>query len=176
MCRRTVVALVIVVRQDLPVVRPILIPGVIVDIVIKVEVLVSFLLIDSSVLLLPRDLWSLLAIEVNPYEPVLIDLNMDREQTIAFLLETREFLISGGFGELPVKSIRPAVVFASKDLRSSFLAGDDREASMSADVVKAVDVPLAVLDEHESKTSNFVGQPVSGVRESRLVCCEHPLL
>lgn len=75
--RLAVVAFVVVIGQDLPVVRTIHLPGVVKDIVVKVEFTVLLLLIGTEEVILPLDFGDGFGIKVDPNETIAVNVNMD---------------------------------------------------------------------------------------------------
>lgn len=74
-----VVALVVVVGQNLPVELSILIPRVVKDVIFEVIIVESGLLIDTIKVVLPGNLGGLASIQVDPDKTVPVNVDMDRE-------------------------------------------------------------------------------------------------
>ena len=172
--RRAVVALVVVIRQDLPVEVATLLPGVVEHVVVPVDIVHARLLVDPLEVVLPRDLGLLLSVQVHPDEPVAVDVHVDRQQTILALVEPVKVLVPRRLGELAVQPVAPAVVLAREDARRALVLGDHGERPVAADVVEGVDLALAVADEHELEAGHLVAQPVAGVGEAELVRGHEP--
>jgi len=77
MCGCAVIAFVVVVGKDLPVVVTLHLPGMVELVVGEVELLVSFLLVDTIEVVFPGDLRLGAAVEVDPDEVVDIDMDMN---------------------------------------------------------------------------------------------------
>lgn len=100
-----VIALVVVVGQDLPVVGALHLPAVVEYIVVEVKLVVLLLLIGSQEVLLPRDLGHGLGVKVDPDEAVAVDVHVDGEQAVLGLVEARELLISRCLGQVATETI-----------------------------------------------------------------------
>lgn len=77
MRRGTVVALVVVVREYLPIVVALHLPEMIEDVVVEAELAVAFLSVDAIELLLPVKLRLLLSIHIDPDEAILVDVGVN---------------------------------------------------------------------------------------------------
>ena len=77
---QAVVALVVVVGQDLPVEVAIHVPSVVEVVVLEVVVLESGLLIDALKVVLPGHLGGLLVIQVDPDKAIAVEVDMDGEE------------------------------------------------------------------------------------------------
>ena len=97
-----------------------------------------------------------------------------RKESVLFLLETGKILIARCLGELAIESIRPAMIVAFEDLRATLISLDDREGTMSANIVEAVDVAFAITTEYELEASDVEFQPVTWLCESDFVSAEQP--
>lgn len=78
-----VIALVVVVGEDLPVELALHVPCVVKDIVLEIVVLESRLLIDTVKVVLPGYLRRLATIQVDPDEAVLVDMRVNRREVLA---------------------------------------------------------------------------------------------
>ena len=116
MGRSTVVAFIVVVRQDLPVVVAVHLPDVVKVVVVEVELLHAILSIYAGEVVFPGDFGSGLAVQVDPDEAVGVDVKVDGEQAVIVFVEAVEFLVAGCLGEPAVQAVYPAVIFASEDL------------------------------------------------------------
>ena len=92
-----VVALVVVVGEDLPVELALHVPGVVEDVVLEVVVFESGLLIDTVKVVFPGDFGDLFGVQVDPDEAVLVNVHVDRR------------------GEVLVESIDDALVILGDD-------------------------------------------------------------
>lgn len=114
MRRGTVIALIEVVCENLPVVVSLHAVLVVENIVLKLDLVQSLLLVDAVEMLLPR-LWVVGAVEVDPDEAIGIDLEVNLEETVLALVESIKHIVVGGLGEVATQTIRPAVILAGKD-------------------------------------------------------------
>lgn len=171
---RTVVALIEVIRKDLPVEIAIDLVGMVELVIVKVEFAVSLLLVDVVKMLFPRHFGSLFGVHVDPDEAIGIDLDVDAEQTVLLLLVAFQILVSWSLGELSVQSIRPAVISASKDLCVAFFLLYDRVSPVSADVVEGIDVSSTVSVNDDIVTCDIEAEEVSGILDAGAVCHKEP--
>lgn len=124
-----VVALVVVVGQDLPVEVALLIPAVVEEVVLEIVVDESGLLVDTVEVILPGDLGGLSSIQVDPDEPVTVHVHMYRGEVIfvegldasLVVLDDDEFVASG-FIANPVTGVGDTVLVSSEEP----LPGEDR--------------------------------------------------
>ena len=116
MCRCTVIAFVVIVSQNLPIVVSIHLPDMVELIFIKFELLESFLRVDTGKIVFPSYLWLLLAIQIDPDETIDIDVKVNWKKAIEVFVESLQALVSRCFGELAIKAVRPAMVLAGEDL------------------------------------------------------------
>ena len=79
MCGSAVIALIVVVGEDLPVVWSFHLPHVVEHVVVEVEHLVALLLINALEVVLPGNFGLCFGIEVDPNEAVDVDVYMDWE-------------------------------------------------------------------------------------------------
>jgi hypothetical protein len=105
-----VVTLVVIVGEDLPIVVPVHLPGVIKDIVIKVEVFIFLLGIGTLKVLLPRDIWGFFGVKVDPDETILVNVGVNTQQPVLGFVETLKLLVARSLCEVAAEAIRPAVV------------------------------------------------------------------
>ena len=176
---QAVVALVVVVSQELPVVVASHLPSVVELVVVKVVVLQPLRLIDASKLRVPGNLRPLTSIEVHPDEAGVVNVNMDREEAVDRLVEAGEVLVARGFGQLAVKPVGPAVVLARESALSvsGILALlDNGERAVPTDIVESVDLSCAVLCDDEFEPGNLIAKPVSRLSETDRMCNHHPSL
>lgn len=197
--RLAVVAFVVVVGQDLPVVRTVHLPAVIKDVVVKVEFTVLFLLIGTEEVVFPLDLGNGFGIEVDPNETIAVNVYMNGKQAILGLVKACELLISWCLGQVPTQTVRPAMVskvmyrkyqvyrcialkcsewlhylLAREDHGRAFLLMNNGIGAVAADVVKSIDLTLAVARYYEVKVCNLKVEPVSSIGNSVLVCDKLP--
>ena len=196
-----VVALVVVVGQDLPIVVPVHLPGVVKDVVIEVEVFILLLGITPSKVILPVHLRRVLGVEVDPNEAVVIYMGVNAEQPILGLVETLKLLVARRLRQVSAEAIRPAVVsvddlvsscrFKNWDAqlqagwiklyspareyhRGALLLMDDGIGAVPADIVKSINGALAITSYDEIEASDLKIQPVACVGDSDLVGDELP--
>ena len=100
-----VVAFVVVVRKDLPVIGAFHLPHVVEDIIIEVIEAVSFLLVDAFEVVLPSNLGLLLAIEVDPDKAVDIDVHVDREEAVSAAVEVGQLLVTRCLSKIAVQTV-----------------------------------------------------------------------
>lgn len=112
--RRTMVAFIVIVGQNLPVVVSLHFPNVIEFVFIEVELLTPCLRVNAFKFVLPGYLWLLLAIKVDPDEALIVDVDMNGKQTIFALVKMVQLLISGSLSKRPIQPIRPSMVLAGK--------------------------------------------------------------
>lgn len=174
MSGRTVITFVIIVSQNFPIVIPFHLPKVIKDIVFKMELLVSLLRVDAFKVILPRHFRRLLGIEIDPDEARAVNVHMNRKQTIILLLKSIQVLITRSFGQFPIQSIRPSVVFARENSRGAGIFGDDGKGTMSTDVVETIDFSLSVFDEKNVEACDGETEEIAGGDEAVLVREELP--
>lgn len=175
MSRGAMITFVEVIRENLPVVFPVKLVGVIQLIVVEVVRFVSFLFVNVCEVLLPWDLGRCFAIHIHPDEAVDVDLDMNFEQTILILIKTVQVLIARCFGELSIQSIRPAVVSTSQNfgISMAFIL-NDRICTVSAYIVEGVDVVLSVTRDDEVEPSHLIAKPVTGLFQARAMGNEEP--
>lgn len=102
---------------------------------------------------------------------------MDTEKTVLLLVEPIQLLVSGSFCQFAIETVGPAVIPASNDLSVSLtLLLNHWICTVSADIVKCVDVVLPVTDNDEVESRKFVAEPVAGLLDSRAVGHEKPSL
>lgn len=114
MGRGAVIAFVKVVGQNLPVVLALHAVFLVESVVIPVDLLKTFLLINTLEVASPR-FRVLRAVEVDPDKAIRIDLEMDLEKAVLALVEVLELVVVGCLGEVATQSIRPTMVLACKD-------------------------------------------------------------
>lgn len=148
-----VVALVVVVGKDLPVVVALHLPDVIELVVVKVVVGEALMCVKVVKVILPGDLRGLSAVHVDPDEATSINLNVDGEKTILLLVKA-----SAGI----------TVV--------TLLRSDDGEGTEAGDVVESVDVTILVASNDKLEVGHLILEPVTSVRDSGLVSGKEPLL
>ena len=68
----------------------------------------SLLRICASALLVPQDTGLHAGLEIYPYKPASIDMQMNWEQAVVLGRKTFLAMEAGGFGELTIEAIRPA--------------------------------------------------------------------
>lgn len=160
-------ALIVIIRQNLPIILPLRLPRMIKLVVREIKVLESWLQINILEVILPRDLRLLPAIQVHPDKPIVVNVYVNREEPVLGLVEAVDVLVAWGFGKLAIKTVGPAVVLAGEDARGAGFLGDDGEGAMAADVVESVDLALAVFYEDEWVASDLVLYPVTCVGEAQ---------
>src|SRR5437016_14628525 len=95
-------------------------------IVIPIDPLVPWKLVNALKIIRPGNLWLGFAIQVDPDKTVVVNVNVYWEKAILAFVEIGQVLIAGGFGKFAVETIRPAVIKTSKDLGLALLLGDHR--------------------------------------------------
>lgn len=109
-CCLAVIALVIVVSQDLPVIVAVHLPGVVEDIFIEVEVLVLLLGVGAGEVVLPRHLRRFFGVKVDPDEAIVVNVGVDVEKPILGFVEALELLVAGSFCQVAAETVRPAMI------------------------------------------------------------------
>jgi hypothetical protein len=116
-----VIALVIVVGQDLPVEFALHIPGVIKLVLLEVVVLESGLLIDSLKVIRPSDLRGLAGIQVDPDEAILVKVNMNGDEVtvesldISFVVLCDDELVTSSVIFDTITSVRNAMLVGREE-------------------------------------------------------------
>lgn len=105
-----VVALVVVVCENLPVVVTLHLPGVVKLIVLKVVLLEAGLRVDALKVFVPRNLGRIFAIKVDPDEALVVNVDVDREKTVLGNVKITDVLEARRIGEVAVEIIGPAVL------------------------------------------------------------------
>lgn len=166
-----VIALVVVINNSLPVGIQFLIPFVIISIFSRnVELVHPVTLVEVSQLILPlyTGLLPLFGgLEVHPYEPSLVDMDMNGKEAMLALVEALDSVEPWCFREVALEAIRPAVVFATQDTGRAAALLDHRVRPVAADIVKPVDVPAAVPDEEERKVGEGERDKIAGFCEPK---------
>lgn len=108
--RLAVVALVVVIGQDLPVIGPLHLPAMVENVVFEVKLLILFLFIGTEEIILPRDLGYSFSIKVDPDEAIAVDVYMNWQQTILGLVKACELLITWCLGQVAAQTVRPAMI------------------------------------------------------------------
>lgn len=123
-----VIALVIVVGQNLPVEFAFHIPSVIEEVVLKVVVFESRLLIDPVKVVLPSNLGGLRCVQVHPDEAISVEVHMNSGQIFAeesldvvLVVLANDELVAGSLVLNPVTGVGDAVLVGSEKP----LAGED---------------------------------------------------
>lgn len=176
MCRWAVIALVEIIRKNLPVIVPLKLIGMVQVVVVEIQAQspISFLCVNALKVLFPGNLWDLLCVEVHPNESVHVDPGMNRQEAITLLIKVKA-LVARCLGELPVQSIRPAVVPTGQDLCiSGTLVLDDGIGAVAADVVEGVYTTLAVSNDDDVEAGQFTSEPVARLLETRAMGHEEP--
>lgn len=116
-----VVALIIVVGQNLPVKLALLIPGVVKDVILKVVVVKSGLLIDTVKVVLPGNLGVLASIQVDPDKTISVNMHMDRGEIVveesidaSLLVLDYDEIVASDFILNPVTSVGNTVLMGSE--------------------------------------------------------------
>src|SRR5699024_10024309 len=113
--------------------------------------------------ILERNFWLLTSIKIHPDKPIVIHMNMNREQTILALIKPIQLLIPRRLGKLAVKTIRPSMVLARENTRLARFLRHHGKSAVAADVVEGVDISFTILDEDKGETRNGVLEPVASV-------------
>ncbi|KAI6765722.1 hypothetical protein HG530_006792 [Fusarium avenaceum] len=148
-----VVALVVVVGEDLPVVVTLHLPDVVEVVVVKVVVREALVGIEIVKVILPGDLRDLGTVHVDPDEATGINLDVNGKKTVLGL-------VKAGAGITVVTLLR----------------SDNGESTEAGDVVEGVDVVVLILGNDKLEVGDLILEPVAGLLESGLVCGEEPLL
>lgn len=154
--RLAVIALVVVVGQDFPVVLSLQLPGVVELVILKVVGSQPLLLLDTVKVVGPGNFRLRTSIQVHPDKSILVNMDMEGQKAVRGLVESREILISRRLGELAVEAVRPPVVFARQDAVVALLLGNNGEGPVSADVVECVDGPGAIFSDDKFKASHLI--------------------
>lgn len=101
-------------------------------------------------------------------------MNVDGEETVLTLVKSLNFLVSRGFGQFAIQSIGPAMIPAGEDFRCSAVLFHYRVGTVSANVVKRMNISAAVTRDNEVEASDVVADPVTGFLDPRLVCGHKP--
>lgn len=99
------IALVVVVGKNLPVVGAFHLPHVVENVVIKVVEAISFLSVDAIKVILPGNFRRFARIEINPDEPIAVDVDMYRKQAVPAAVEIHKFLVAWCLGKVAVETI-----------------------------------------------------------------------
>lgn len=117
-----VVALIIIVGQDLPVEVALHIPGVVECIILEVVVVESGLLIDTGKVVLPGNLGNIASVQVDPDKTIPVNVHMDRRGEIVveecfdasfLILEDDEFIANDIISN-PVTGVGDTVLMGSE--------------------------------------------------------------
>lgn len=126
-----VIALVVVVGQDLPVKFAFHVPGVIEDVVLEIVVVEPRLLVDPVKVVLPSNLGGLGCVEVHPDETVSVNVHMDRREIFAeesldvvLLVFADDELVANDVVSDPVAGVGDAMLVRGEEP----LAGEDRSS------------------------------------------------
>lgn len=172
--RRTVVALVVIVNDALPVGLELHVPHVVVDVAArKVEVLHPRLVVDAAKVVLPLDV-GLSCLEVDPDEACRINPNVDRQKPVLALVEPFYRVESRSLGEVAFEAVGPAVVFAAENAGFAGALLHNRVRAVSTDIVEAVDVALAVLDQEEGEIGVHKRDVLARLLEPEVMRDEYP--
>lgn len=123
--------------------------------------------------LLPTDI-GLACLQVRPDEAESVNMNVDRKQTLLRLVKALNSIETRSLGKLAIESIAPAVILATEYIGRTALSLYNRESSVATDVVKAVDLALAIFDQEERVARDVEFLKVAGLWESDGMCEEHP--
>lgn len=126
--------------------------------------------------LIPGNLRLGLSIHVDPDETLVINMDVEREKTVLGSVKARKILVQRGLGKLSIHTVGPAVVLARQDVVLTIVLDNDRESSVTADVVETADSTLSVADEEEIKTSFSITNPGASLLEAHLVSKQNPFL
>lgn len=94
MCGTAVIALIVVVGGDLPVVRSLNLPSVVELIVVKVQSCVSFLFVDTLKEIIPCDFRNFIFVQVDPYQTVGVDVDVYWEGVGSDLIESGDISVT----------------------------------------------------------------------------------
>ena len=143
-------------------------------VVIEVDRLEPFLSVYVRKVFLPRNLWSLTGVQVNPYKAVHIDVNMNWEEAILRPIETIQLLIARGFGKLTVQAVRPTMISATEDARLSTFFLYDGIRTVPAYVMKSSDISVAVQIDDDVETCKLVSKKIAGLLKPGFMGHEQP--
>lgn len=110
--------------------------------------------IDTFITLFPANI-GLTRLQVRPDETKLVNVNIDRKETLLCFVEPFNGIEAGCFREFAVQSIAPTVVLATEDIGCTTLHLHYRKCSVSTNVVEAVDLAFTVFDQEE-RVSGYV--------------------
>lgn len=110
------VALIIILDLELPVRIHVHFPGVVEFVAAgrEVEPLHSRFAVHRLELVFPFHVW-LPGLEIHPDEANVVDVNMDREEGVLGFIKVGDRFEAGRFGEVPLETVGPSVVFAGED-------------------------------------------------------------
>lgn len=175
MSNSAMVAFIVVVRECFPVIVTVHVPCMVKFVLAEVEFLESLLFVDTFEIFFPGD-WIRRIVEIDPYEAQCINMHMCREQALAFFLEPRDIVELRGFGQFSVEAVRPPMVLARKNLHIALILRDEGEGTMTANIVKAVQVTLPIKAQNKGEPSLLKPKKVAGLCEAQLVGYQDPLL
>ena len=102
-------------------------------------------------------------------------MDIDWKKTLLCFVEPFNGIEAGCFRKFAVQPIAPTVVLATEDTGCTTLRLYDRECSVSTNIVEAVNLAFAVLDQ-EKRVSGYVEfLKVAGLDESESVGEKHPI-
>lgn len=117
MARGTMITFIVVVGQNLPVIVACHLPCMVKLVVVKVELLASLLLIYTLEFIIPANFWFGFAIQIDPDEAVVVNVDMDRKEAVLCLIKPGNLIIPWSLGQLAIQSVRPAMIPACEYLR-----------------------------------------------------------
>ena len=176
MGRLAVVAFVIVVSCNLPIICSVDFPAVVEFIVVPIDPVVPWKHVNPFKIIRPGNLWLRIAIQVDPDKTIAVDVDMYGKETILGLVKIWQILIARGFGKLAIEAIGPTMVEASKDFSIALGFGHHWERSVSANIVECIDVAFPVFTQHKLEVGYFIAQIVARFLESEFVGGEQPSL
>lgn len=159
----TMVAFIEVVCENLPVEISFQLVRVVELVIVKVDVLIPFLLVDVGKVFFPRDFGYFFCIHVYPDEAVDIDFNVNAKEAVLLFLIAFEILIAWCLGKVAIETVRPAVISACKNLGIAFLLLDNGISTMSADIVEGIHSSSTITIDDDIVPSNFEAKEVSSI-------------
>jgi hypothetical protein len=155
---------------------PVKAAGILLDMIKRVILKIERAVAGCSVAFIPGDFRLGLGIHVDPDKALLIDVSVKREQAVLGSVKTRKILVQRSLGKLSVHTIGPAVVLARQDIVLAVILDNNREGSVTADVVETPDGALGIANEEKVKASFSVANPRASLLKSHLVCEQDPFL
>lgn len=165
------VTLVVVLDEPLPVGIDVHVPLVIVvKLFSEVELVHSLTFIHTVELAIPCYTWLLPktgGFQIDPYKSCLVDMNMNRQETMLAPVESFDRIEARSFGEISFQAIGPAVVFTAQNAGGTTFLLDDGVCTVPAGIMEAVDVAAAVTDEEKGVVGKGEQDKFPGIAKAK---------